>query len=328
MRVRLGFMWTTAMLWGLAAPAAAQGTPEHFKPFEFLVGHCWTGTFAGGREIDTHCYEWMLGLQFIRDRHAVKGEGDYRGESIYQWDPTTRRVSYRYWNTDGGTSNGSFAVEGTVLRADDEEYRGKDGSPPRFRTVLTPVSDTRYDVSTEAFVGGQWRPARAVTYMRVEGRSSPGDAARDAAVAQLRETRGAWDVTTEFPKPDGSVARSATGSYAFDWVTEDRILRGESAIPDLQTKAAILFFVDDAAGQIVMASVGGDGHLWVMAGPAAGETRTTPDTAMPDGSTMRLRFTRFNVALDRFESRMEVSRDGGATWQPGNHQVFVRRKTP
>ena len=74
-----------------------------------------------------------------------------------------------------------------------------------------------------------------------------------------------------------------------------------------------------------MASVGPDGHLWVMTGPADGEVRTTPDTVLPDGSTRRLRFTRFNVTADRFESRMEFSTDGGVTWQPGNHQIFARK---
>jgi hypothetical protein len=73
-----------------------------------------------------------------------------------------------------------------------------------------------------------------------------------------------------------------------------------------------------------MASVGADGHLWVMAGPAGGETRTTPPTPLSDGSTMQLRFTRFNVTDDRFESRMEISTDGGSSWRPGNRQVFKR----
>ena len=41
---------------------------------------------------------------------------------------------------------------------------------------------------------------------------------------------------------------------------------------------------------------------------------------------MRLRFTRYNVTPDRFESRMDYSTDGGATWTQGNHQVFVRRE--
>jgi len=267
----------------------------------------------------------MLGRQFVRDRHAVAGAGAYRGESIYQWDAAATRMSYRYWDSHGGVGQGTFAAVGGVLRTDDEEYRGKDGRAQRFRTVITRVGDTRYDAATDTLVDGQWRSVRTVAYTRSDPRPTTTEAARVAAVAQLRSTLGAWDVTTEFLKPGGSVARTAKGTYVFDWVIEDRVLRGESAIPELQTKAGILFFIDEAAGQIVMASVGRDGHLWVMTGPADGETRTTPDTAMPDGSTMRLRFTRFNVTPDRFESRMEVSGDGGATWRPGNHQVFVRR---
>jgi len=46
----------------------------------------------------------------------------------------------------------------------------------------------------------------------------------------------------------------------------------------------------------------------------------------PDGSTMKLRFTRYNVMPDRFESKMEISRNGGLTWVPGNHQVFLRSR--
>lgn len=151
------------------------------------------------------------------------------------------------------------------------------------------------------------------------------EAPLDRAIAQLRDTHGHWDVTTEFLKPDGSVARTATGTYDFEWVAVDRILRGESAIPELGQRSGLLFYVSESRGVIEMASVGADGYLWVMTGPADGETRTTADRQMPDGSTMRLRFTRFNVSRDRFESRMEVSADRGATWAPGNHQAFKRR---
>lgn len=209
-------------------------------------------------------------------------------------------------NTDGGVSDGHLLVRGTALHADEETYRGKNRPVRHFRSVMTPLGETAHEVATQA----------------------SGGATHERAVAELRSTVGAWDVSTEFLKPNGSVARAARGTYVFDWIVEDRVLRGESTIPDLQLKSGILFFVDQAAGELVMASVGRDGHLWVMRGPAAGDTRTTPDTLMPDGSTQRLRFTRFNVTTDRFESRMEVSGDGGASWHPGNHQVFVRKKTP
>jgi hypothetical protein len=151
-------------------------------------------------------------------------------------------------------------------------------------------------------------------------------AALDHSIRQLRDAHGAWNVTTKFLNPDGSVAKSAAGTYTFEWVIEDRVLRGLSDIPELANKSAILFYVNEGKGLIEMASVGGDGHLWVMTGPLGGETRTTPDTPMSDGSKMRLRFTRYNVTPDRFESKMEVSTDGGLTWTQGNHQVFARKR--
>jgi hypothetical protein len=148
--------------------------------------------------------------------------------------------------------------------------------------------------------------------------------AQDRSIGELRHAVGAWDVVTEFLNADGSVARAVRGTYAFEWVVADRVVRGLSEIPELKQRSAITFYVNAAAGTIEMTSVGADGQLFVMTGPLGGDTRETSFTP-PDGKLTRLRFTRFNVTPDRFESRMERSTDGGATWLPGNHQVFVRR---
>jgi CubicO group peptidase (beta-lactamase class C family) len=144
------------------------------------------------------------------------------------------------------------------------------------------------------------------------------------AVEQLRHAAGEWDVTTELFAVDGSVARSVEGSYRFEWVVPDRVLIGRSEQPELGQASAILFYYQPSVETIGMASVGADGQLWVMTGPADGEVRTTPPTQMPDGSTLELRFTRYNVEPDRFESKMEYSRDGGESWAQGNHQLFRR----
>lgn len=141
---------------------------------------------------------------------------------------------------------------------------------------------------------------------------------------ELRRSVGSWNTTTEFLNPDGTIARSAQGTYSFRWVVEDRILSGESAIPELGMKSGILFYINEARRVIEMASVGTDGRLWVMTGPMGGASRTTPPFATAGGGEAQLRFTTFNVTLDRFESRMEYTEDGGKTWLPGNHQVFVR----
>jgi len=147
----------------------------------------------------------------------------------------------------------------------------------------------------------------------------------NAGLEQLRSAIGLWDVRTEFLNPDGSVAGAFDGTYDFGWVVPDRVAHGVSRIPALEQVSGILFYLRPATGEIEMASVGRDGQLWVMTGRDTDEVRTTPDVPTADGGVMRLRFTRYNVAADMFESRMEISTDRGATWRRGNHQHFRRR---
>ncbi|MGB5737858.1 MAG: hypothetical protein WBM54_00810 [Woeseia sp.] len=154
------------------------------------------------------------------------------------------------------------------------------------------------------------------------------DDALAIAVAQLRDSIGQWQVVTEFLNEDGSIARSVAGSYEFAWVLEDRIASGVSSLPALDMTSAILFYVNEADKKIEMVSVGRDGKLWIMNGPLDGETRHSQEFDTADGGKAQLRFTRYNVAPARFESRMEYTTDGGETWLPGNHQVFSRRAIP
>lgn len=148
--------------------------------------------------------------------------------------------------------------------------------------------------------------------------------ALDASVQQLRDAVGTWSVTTEFLDEEGNVANSAEGSYHFEWVIEDRVISGYSEIPELDMRSAILFYVNESAENIEMVSVSKDGRLWVMTGPLGSETRYTQKFETQSGGEAQLRFTRFNVEQDSFESRMEYSDDDGATWKPGNHQQFRR----
>lgn len=145
-----------------------------------------------------------------------------------------------------------------------------------------------------------------------------------SAVQQLRHSVGLWNVTTTQFDDKGEVARIASGTYRFDWVVPDRVLSGRADMAEWKQSAGMLFYVNPERSTIEMTSVGPDGQLWVMTGPAGGETRVTPPTALPDGRKVQLRFTRFNVSANSFESRMEASYDGGASWRPGNHQSFKR----
>lgn len=154
---------------------------------------------------------------------------------------------------------------------------------------------------------------------------APSDSALRHSVEQLRTSVGHWDVLTDFLNEDGSVARSEAGTYTFEWVVPDRVIRGQSEIPGMGQVSAILFYVNEAKQVIEMVSVAADGNLWVMSGPLGGETRTTPAFKTAAGEA-RLRFTRFNVKADSFESRMEYTEDGGKTWKQGNHQRFTRAR--
>jgi hypothetical protein len=150
------------------------------------------------------------------------------------------------------------------------------------------------------------------------------DDAMQRSVEQLRASIGHWKVVTEFLNEDGSIAKSVEGAYRFEWVVPERVVSGRSDIPEMKQTTAILFYVNEQKRLIEMVSVAADGRLWVMSGPLGGEVRTTPEYTTREGGTGQLRFTRFNVAEDSFESRMEYSEDSGKTWKPGNHQTFRR----
>jgi len=116
----------------------------------------------------------------------------------------------------------------------------------------------------------------------------------------------------------------ASGTWSFDWVVPDRVLSGKAVIPDWNQSAGMLFYLNERLITLEMAQVGADGQLVVMSGPAGTESRSTPVVALPDGRRMVQRHTRYRVSADRFESRMETSYDGGQSWKPGYHQLFVR----
>lgn len=169
--------------------------------------------------------------------------------------------------------------------------------------------------------------ALAVPVHAQDAGGPPAEELPSLALEQLRSVIGSWDVTTEFLRPDGSVAGAFDGTYTFEWVMKDRIVKGMSEIPEFEMASGILFYLRESTDEVEMVSVGKDGQLWTMTGPDTSETRETPVVEMPDGTSLKLRFTRYNVSQDRFESRMDRSTDGGESWVPGNHQVFARKGT-
>ena len=144
------------------------------------------------------------------------------------------------------------------------------------------------------------------------------------AVQQLRQAAGRWTVTTTRYADNGAVAAVATGTWSFDWVVPDRVLTGKAVIPDWNQSAGMLFYLNERMFTLEMAQVGADGQLVVMSGPAGAQTRRSAPVELPDGRRVLQRHTRYGVTADRFEAKVETSDDGGASWKPAYHQLFVR----
>ena len=154
MRLVTAALLTALMSGGAVADEPA--VPEHFKPLAFLVGHCWKGTFPDGANTDEHCFEWMFGTTFIRDRHVVRGSGpDYRGETIYAFRPDQDTVGYTYWASNGGMSAGEMVVDGDRIVFPAERYVS-DGGEQTLRSIWQRTGPDRYRVVTETLDGTRW----------------------------------------------------------------------------------------------------------------------------------------------------------------------------
>jgi hypothetical protein len=150
---------TVAALAALLCPTLAGTADSPLAPLAFLAGHCWTTDIDGGRETDTHCYEWMHGGQQLRDRHVVRGDKpDYLGETVYAWNGERKRVEFRYWNSLGGQSDGylEVAADGTLKFLDDR-YVGPDGVAYVFASEMTRPAEGEYRILTRYREGDAWK---------------------------------------------------------------------------------------------------------------------------------------------------------------------------
>ncbi len=162
----LGLLSSTAIT-GRAATAGGAAGEGALQPLGFLVGHCWSGKFPDGKATDTHCFESVYGGRFIRDRHVVRGERpDYSGESMYWHDGRTGKVSYIYFNSDGGVSTGMLAEQGMRLQFGDEVYTAPDGKVTKYRTVWDRKGSDGYVAITEQQKDDEWVEAWRVEFAK------------------------------------------------------------------------------------------------------------------------------------------------------------------
>jgi hypothetical protein len=148
------------VLWALLfLPLAAAAEPDPaYQPLAFLAGHCWKGALTG-KQTDEHCFSWVYGGKFIRDRHTVHGGGhpDSLGESIYFWNSDARQIEYLYIESQGGFSRGPVAIEPNALTFPPASYT-EDGKTQTYRSRWQRAGDDAYDVVTEFQSKEGWIP--------------------------------------------------------------------------------------------------------------------------------------------------------------------------
>lgn len=151
----------------VAVSAAAEVKPAALEAMQFLVGHCWSAQFPDG-STDIHCYTSMYQGAFIRDRHLVRGEAsDYRGETIYQAGPAAGTISYRYWNSLGGVSDGTLVATAAGMASPKEVHVGEDGSRVEIRSTMVREGEDRYVSVAEEKAGEVLRELWRMEFVKV-----------------------------------------------------------------------------------------------------------------------------------------------------------------
>jgi hypothetical protein len=107
-----------------ALALAAAPLPPALQPLQFLVGHCWRTTLKEG-PTDTHCFS-SLADGTIRDRHAVRKDGQviYTGESTFS--AQSGQVRYRYDGSTGAHVEGPMHVADAKIIFDDTDKTGSE----------------------------------------------------------------------------------------------------------------------------------------------------------------------------------------------------------
>jgi hypothetical protein len=164
---------TLAAAWALIAcdaRAASDASASGYQPLAFLIGHCWKGTFPDSHVTDEHCFSWVYGGKFVRDRHVLRpgaGKSDALGESIYLWDATAKELQYLYIESAGGFSRGTVSADGDALIFPPTPYQ-ENGESRIYRSRWQRSGEHAYDVITEFQVKGVWTPGFTLHMQQVK----------------------------------------------------------------------------------------------------------------------------------------------------------------
>ncbi|MDF7777665.1 SRPBCC family protein [Sphingomonas sp. AOB5] len=133
-------------------------------PLDFLTGHCWKGTLPTG-EANIHCFDVANGK--VRDRHEVLKDGKkvYGGETLYGWNPASRRIDYVYTGMGGGEMRGSMKPDGADLDFGTADHVGKNGARITITTRWVRVAPDAYEARDASATPGFTHNVR---YTRVD----------------------------------------------------------------------------------------------------------------------------------------------------------------
>ena len=156
----------------LAAPATSFAIEPHFKPLEYLVGHCWRASFKNGQQ-DVQCYRSLYGGKLLQSTHVVEGsQPRYEGMSVFSWDAAHKRVRYHYFTSTGAVSEGYFdnRAEGIVIP---ERHVGDDGKVTELETRYERDGGDAYKVVTREKTPQGWVERWSLQYRREPAAAPP-----------------------------------------------------------------------------------------------------------------------------------------------------------
>jgi hypothetical protein len=126
----------------------------NLRPLAFLAGSCWRATYPLGHAVDTHCFTWMFGGRFLRERQSVTQSG-FASETIYHWASASRQIQWTNYSSRGSPHSGTASGTGHGLAF---AFRSSDFvRPTAARVEWRRDGADSYIETTQYRERGRWR---------------------------------------------------------------------------------------------------------------------------------------------------------------------------
>ena len=161
----------TAAVLVLSAVAAARDVEleEHLKPFEFLLGQTWKGTFSNSTPenpmVDVARWEAILDGKVLRGSHSLN-QGQYAGETMLIWDANKNSLVYFYFTNAGFYTQGTMKLEKGAIVG--HEYVTGHESITEVRSEMVPRKAGGFLVVSSYLTNGEWVTGHEAVYEAVE----------------------------------------------------------------------------------------------------------------------------------------------------------------